>query len=91
MARFFFHLRDCSGELIDEEGTELPSLAAAREKALEAARDILSHEMKAGRLNLSCRIDIADEQGRVVGSLPLRDAFETFGEDGESRRSTRER
>ena len=38
MARYYLHLRDFKGDLlVDEEGAELPSLAAAREELLSQA------------------------------------------------------
>jgi hypothetical protein len=40
-------------------------------------RSILSDEIKsAGLINLRGRIDIADQQGSVVTTLPFRDAVE---------------
>ena len=76
MSLYFFHLRDGSDQLLDPEGVELPDLKAAEARALAAARDMLSEEMKLGRLDLGYRIEVEDERGRVLHSLPLADAFQ---------------
>ncbi len=34
MARYYFHIRDGNNLIRDEEGTELPSLEAARAEAI---------------------------------------------------------
>ena len=75
MARYFFHLRDGEDILLDPEGIELADIEAVQKKALESARDTLSHDMKDGVLDLKYRIDVEDAGGTVVYSLPLRDAF----------------
>ena len=64
MPRFFFHLYD---DVVtkDEEGAELPDLAAARQRALENAREIACAEVLEGHLNLKHRIEVADETGAV--------------------------
>ena len=75
MARYFFHLRDGEDILLDPEGIELADIEAVQKKALESARDTLSHDMKDGVLDLKYRIDVEDAGGTVVYSLHLRDAF----------------
>ena len=70
LARYFFHLRDGSDILLDPEGIELTDIGAVRKKALEAARDTLSHDMKDGFLDLKYRIEVEDAEGSVVYSLP---------------------
>ena len=75
LARYFFHLRHRSDQLLDREGVELVGVAAARAAALNAARDTLSHDMRSGALDLRYRIDVEDEAGAEVYSIALRDAF----------------
>ena len=75
MARYFFHLRDGSDQLLDPEGVELPDLSAVEKRALVAARDMLSDEMKAGTLDLRYRIEVEDAEGNLLHSLPLEEAF----------------
>ena len=76
MARFFFHLRDGTDFALDPEGVVLPDLEAAQTAALQAARDTLGHDIRDGRLDLRYRIDVEDERGTVLHSLPFEDAFE---------------
>lgn len=75
MPRYFFHLFD---DIIvqDEEGVELPNLAAARLRALIGARDIISEQVRHGYFVLSHRIDVADEQGEKVLTVTFKDAVD---------------
>ena len=76
MARYFFHLRDGLDNLLDPEGRELADLREVKRVALSCARDTLSHELRDGRLYLAYRIDVENNSGTIVHTLPLRDAFE---------------
>ncbi len=75
MPRYFFHLYD---DVIahDEEGMELPNVAAARLNALIAARDIIVEQVKRGYFVRSHWIDVVDEQGDPVMTLTFRDAVD---------------
>jgi hypothetical protein len=73
MPRFFFHLHD-DVDLPDPDGSELPDLAAARERANAAALDVICGVLKAERrLTLHHRIDIEDEHHRVVETVRFGD------------------
>ena len=74
MPRFYFHLYN-DVIALDEEGAELPDLAAAREYALENAREMVCSSIKAGHLNLDHRIEVTDDGGERVMTLTFRDAF----------------
>jgi hypothetical protein len=71
--RYFFHLHnDIDSQ--DEDGRELPNLDAAHQLAREHARFTFAETIKEeGRANLDHRIDIEDEQGRVVATVRFRD------------------
>jgi hypothetical protein len=73
--RYFFHVYD---DVIaeDEEGTELPNLAAARLKALIGARDLMCEQLRHGYLVLSHWIDVTDEKGETVLTVTFRDAVD---------------
>ncbi len=75
MPRYFFHVYD---DIIahDEEGVELPNVAAARLKALIGARDIIAEQVKHGYFALSHWIDVVDEHGEPVMTLTFRDAVD---------------
>ena len=72
MARFFFHLYDDTVAL-DEEGSECPDLAAAHAKAVRSAREMACQEVLEGHLNLTHRIDVADENGAVLATVRFQD------------------
>ena len=78
MPRFFFNVFDETAK-IDEVGVELPDLAAAHEAAIEEARAILADEARNGRIDLSHRIEVEDEQRRPVLLLPFSAAVEIDG------------
>ena len=75
MTRFFFDLHECGhGAVIDEEGVELPDLAAAQSWATRAARDVMAEQVVLGRLCLGCAIAVRDEGGATVMAVPFIDA-----------------
>ena len=75
MPRYFFHVYD---DIIaeDEEGLELPNLAAARLNALRGARDLIAEQVRRGYVVLSHWIDVLDEQGEKVLTITFRDAID---------------
>ena len=75
MPRYFFHVYD---DVIaeDEEGAELPNLAAARLNALHGARDLICEQVRRGYMVLSHWIDVADDQGEKVLTITFRDAVD---------------
>lgn len=78
MPRFFFHLHD--GDYVrDHLGAELPDIGAARDFARDNAIDMVCADIRAGRLNLDHRIDMADEDGAVIEGFMFREAFQTEG------------
>jgi len=83
--RFFFHLRDHVHSIIDPDGDELPDLSAAKQKALSAARELLSAEIKTGLIDLRFRVDVEVEAGQVVHSLPFAQAFTIIQDDEDGR------
>jgi hypothetical protein len=58
----------------DAEGLELPNVAAARLKAIQGARDIIAEQVRHGHFVLSHWIEVLDETGETVLTLPFRDA-----------------
>lgn len=74
MARYFFHIMN-DIDVVDEEGQELPSLAAARHQALAYARDLASQSVKEGAVNLNHRIVVEDEDHEQLLAVTFREAF----------------
>lgn len=72
MPRFYFHVHD-DLNVQDEEGMELPDLAAARVGAIHFARSLMCDELMNGRIVLHHRIEIADEQQQVIDTIYFRD------------------
>jgi hypothetical protein len=77
--QILFHLHECGAVVSDEEGQELPTHANLREAAIKEARSIMSSEVLAGRLCLSCRIEVADEDQKPLLVVPLTEAVKVTG------------
>lgn len=74
MPRFFFHLID-DLDVPDNEGVELADLDSAQARAVHSARSLMCETIQRdGRITLGHRIDIEDDQHRVVASVPFGDA-----------------
>ena len=74
MPRFYFHLHN-DIDALDDEGVELPDLTSARAHAVRQARVTFSETAKdEGRVVLHHRIDIADGQGSVLGTVHFGEA-----------------
>jgi hypothetical protein len=77
--RFYFHLLNDMG-VRDEEGKELPNLAAAQEYARHNARELMGEMLKGeAHINLSHRIDIEDEHRHVLDTVWFRDVVQVEG------------
>ena len=75
MSRYFFHVYSDTVAL-DEEGQELESLSIAREAAVRAARQFAADEItERGQVSLRHRIEVEDEGGRPLFTLPFSAAF----------------
>ncbi len=82
MARFYLDFHECGSVTQDIEGVDVDDLDGAMKLALEAARDIMSGEVKNGSLCLGCRIAVLDEQRTPVGEIKFREAAGLLGIDG---------
>ena len=75
MPRFFFHLLN-DVDAPDEEGKELPDLDAARNHARQNVRFTAAESLKEqGRVVLSHRIQIEDEEGNVLDTVYFSDVL----------------
>lgn len=74
MARYFFNLHENGDVVRDEEGRDLPSVDAAIAVAKAEARQLMAHDVLAGKLCLDCQIDIVNEQGERITRVPFREA-----------------
>lgn len=74
MPRFFFHLYNGFGVLLDEEGQLLPSLKEAHAVALASIRSVLGDELTEGALDLNGRIDVVSERQEVLLTVSFEEA-----------------
>ena len=75
MPRYFFHLRN-DVRVDDEEGQELASVNAARERAADYAVEMAAISIVDTRtVNLHHCIEVADEQGAVVLTVEFGDVL----------------
>jgi hypothetical protein len=70
-----FHIRDDQGLVADEEGSELPDLAAAKAEARHSAQDFIIDTPKCGERLSGRWIEIADGHGTVLDCLFIRDVM----------------
>lgn len=79
MARYFLHL--CEDDRIgDEDGVELPDLAAARAEAIAGGRSVMAELLLTGLpINLDHHIEIADASERIVATLTFRELVTIVG------------
>lgn len=77
MARYFIHVRDYGRDQHDDEGIDLPNIDAAIERAILAARSLMSKNIMDGRLILSPSIAITCEDGKELATLPFLKAIDT--------------
>jgi hypothetical protein len=61
--RYYFHIDELN---TDEEGTELPDLAAARREVVCAARELLAASIKRGHEDVVLRFLITDAAGNIL-------------------------
>jgi hypothetical protein len=71
MPRYYLHLLN-GCHVPDEEGQDFANLDHARAGAVSAGRELIAEHIRAGRpIVLHHRIDIADESGTVVATVPF--------------------
>ncbi|MGC5799891.1 DUF6894 family protein [Sphingomonas sp. NFX23] len=75
MPRFFLHIDDGTQRIEDEEGSDLPDLAAAREEALGAARQLWAAAILAGQDIAACRFVITNGDGNVMDTVDMDEAL----------------
>jgi hypothetical protein len=79
MPRYFLHIHNSHGGAEDDEGLEANSLSEAREKAVAGIRSLIASEAGNGEINFKGRIDISDEAGKLLLSVPFADAVKVRG------------
>lgn len=77
--RYYFHLRESGDYVVDEEGLDLPDMAGVVAAATLAARSVIAGEAIAGKVPLRSVIEVDDESGERVLTLPFREAVQMEG------------
>jgi hypothetical protein len=81
MPHFYFHICNGTGFVEDEEGQELPDIAAARATAITSARDIMATDIRIGELDLASFIEVEDEDRQWLFTLLFLDAVDLKGQE----------
>lgn len=68
MPRYFFHVLN-SRAIVDTEGTEYPTLDAARRAAVRTAGQIIASEGETFWQEGAWRMAVADDSGKIVFTL----------------------
>lgn len=79
MPVYYFHLYN-DERLLDPHGKTLPDDAAARQAAVEGISELIAENIVEGRpVELTDRIEVADEAGRIVTTVRFSDLFVRCG------------
>ena len=77
MHLYFLNVRDGSDFTPDPEGSSLPTIEAARQLAVECARQMMGEAVRHGsRIGLKRTFEINDEAGKLLLAVPFRDAID---------------
>ena len=80
MPRYFMHLRDGTEQILDPEGLEFPNIETMRKAVLVSARDLMTGDIREGVMDLRFRIDVEDEDGEIIYTLPFKHAVNIIPE-----------
>ena len=75
MPKYFMHLVDGTDVLLDPDGVELAADKVAPYSLLQA-RDCMAGDVRDGRLDLSFSIEVRDDRGELVHTLPFSRAID---------------
>jgi hypothetical protein len=76
MQTYYFHLRNGSDTLLDNEGRNLSSIDSVVAMALLEARSIIGADALDGKIALEQRIDVENGLGAIVHTLRFEDAVQ---------------
>jgi hypothetical protein len=91
MPIFYFHVCNGTGFVEDEEGRELADQVSARECAVEAARDIMTADLRRGELDLTSFIEVEDSGKRLLFTLTFGEAVQIKAAHVENEKQARRR
>ena len=73
-ADLIFHLRDGEDRVLDPDGRDVPSIDAVVAATLSDTRGIMARDAQEGQIKLACRLDVEDEEERLVHRVDFEDA-----------------
>ncbi|MBB3594802.1 hypothetical protein FHX08_005212 [Rhizobium sp. BK529] len=73
--RYFFHIRDGEDLILDQEGSDCASLAAAIEEAKADARELMAERLRSGRELDGQSFEIVDDAGLLAAVVRFKDAL----------------
>jgi hypothetical protein len=76
MPRYYLSVRYRDHLFQDEEGEDIPSAIEMKVRALETARDLIRTPSLAIPDWLDCTLEVTDETGTMVLSIPFPDALD---------------
>jgi hypothetical protein len=76
MPMYFFHHQKAGQLITDDEGDDLPNLAAARDEAIQSARELTAHAARDGRDVREDSFVVVDDLGQTVLILKFADALD---------------
>ena len=80
MTRYFMHLRNGTDQILDTEGLEYSTIDSVRKAVLVTARDLMTGDIRGGVIDLRYRIDVEDEAGAIIYTLPFKRAVNIIPE-----------
>lgn len=75
MPRYYFHIREGSVLIPDDEGLNLTDAESAMREARESARDFVVDALMMRRAVGDQKIEVADNLGHVIGTLKIADVL----------------
>ncbi|MBS0295611.1 MAG: hypothetical protein JSR45_04810 [Proteobacteria bacterium] len=82
MARYYFHLLDGPGRLLDPEGKWVEDPAQIPAIALKEARFLIAQDVLRGEVDMDQRLEVEDESHAVVHVVAFKDAVRLIGGRG---------
>lgn len=76
MPRYYLNLYNRIGPVPDWEGQVLADSAAARQRAVESIREMVSADALEGVLHLRGRIEVLDEQRQLLSTTTFMEVFD---------------
>src|SRR5690349_6448773 len=74
MPRYYMHVCNGTGFIEDQEGIVLPDASVARDKAIDAAREVMAKDLRGGELDLSSFVEVEDEKKQLLFTIQFIDA-----------------